>query len=388
MTLRILLAVHAPADDRTAVYRSTLARADLLRRQGHHVEVLTRESLLPARWARLDPLLLPLLLALRTLGRYDVVVFHSYLGWAFHAMRRWLDPGGRVTTATSFHGLEPLYHRSVVEEYRRMGQRLSARYRLLHHVILPRLLRATCRASDLVFCLNSREVEYLTLHGWARPERIHRTANGVEPECFVAGRSHHADVRRLIFVGQWLPPKGIRYLAKAFSKLAARRDLELFCVGTGSSPELVRETFPMVSRSHVTVIPSVNRKELYDQLTHADVFVFPSLSEGFSRALLEALAAGVPVVASDVGAAADLLTDGDNAIVVAPGDAAALSAGIERLLDDARLRAELAAAGQRTASRYTADAALAGFADALFEGVRRRSLERSTQMVAESDVHS
>jgi glycosyltransferase involved in cell wall biosynthesis len=192
----------------------------------------------------------------------------------------------------------------------------------------------------------------------------------------------------LIFVGQWLPPKGIRYLAKAFSKLAARRDLELFCVGTGSSPELVRETFPMVSRSHVTVIPSVNRKELYDQLTHADVFVFPSLSEGFSRALLEALAAGVPVVASDVGAAADLLTDGDNAIVVAPGDAAALSAGIERLLDDARLRAELAAAGQRTASRYTADAALAGFADALFEGVRRRSLERSTQMVAESDVHS
>jgi glycosyltransferase involved in cell wall biosynthesis len=174
----------------------------------------------------------------------------------------------------------------------------------------------------------------------------------------------------------------------AYSMLAASRDLELACVGTGAPPEVVCATFPEDVRPRVEVIPSVSREELYAQLARADVFVFPSLSEGFSRALLEALAAGVPVVATDVAAAADLLSDGDNAIVVAPWDAAALASGIERLLDDPRLRAELSAAGQRTAASYTVDAALAGFADALLEAVRKRSRECSASMVTESDVSS
>ena len=83
----------------------------------------------------------PILLAVRDLSRYDVVVFHSYLGWAFHFLRRWFDPQRRMATLTWFHGLEPLYHRAVSEECRRADRVVSRRFRLLHHVLLPRFLK-------------------------------------------------------------------------------------------------------------------------------------------------------------------------------------------------------------------------------------------------------
>ena len=62
--------------------------------------------------------------------------------------------------------------------------------------------------------------------------------------------------------------------------------------------------------------------------------MFPSLSEGFSNALLEAMAASLPIVATPAGAAGDLLRDGVNAAVVPPCDSAALVAGVDALLGD------------------------------------------------------
>ncbi|HET9360666.1 MAG TPA: hypothetical protein VFO58_13025, partial [Vicinamibacterales bacterium] len=65
MSLRILIATHAPADRRTAVYRSVSDRASHLRSVGCEVDVLTRDDLARPAWTRLDPLLLPILLAAR-----------------------------------------------------------------------------------------------------------------------------------------------------------------------------------------------------------------------------------------------------------------------------------------------------------------------------------
>src|SRR5262245_1386069 len=171
MILRILICTHAPANERTAVYRSLSDRAQYLRSNGHVVDIVTADDLMTTRVARLDPLLLPIAAAPRA-SRYDVVLFHSYLGWAFHLLRGWFDPAKRVKTITSFHGLEPLYQQALSHEYARQGLRLSSRYRLLHHVIVPRLLRASCRRSDALFCLNTNEITYVTQHGWADPDRV------------------------------------------------------------------------------------------------------------------------------------------------------------------------------------------------------------------------
>ena len=106
-------------------------------------------------------------------------------------------------------------------------------------------------------------------------------------------------------------------------------------------------------RARVRVVPSVDREGLYDALRAADVFVFPSLSEGFSKALLEAMAAGLPIVTTPVGAAVDLLQDGRNALLVPAADAAAAAAAVRRYLEDEETARRHGARGTRDAPNGT-----------------------------------
>jgi len=253
----------------------------------------------------------------------------------------------------------------------RRGTRLSARFRLLHGHVMPRLLKFSCRQSDAVFCLNSHEVQYLAEHGWAAPERIHRLPNGVEPACFLE-RDPSARVRRLLFVGQWLPAKGTRDLVDAFTTLARNADLELACVGTGAPEASVLADFPDAVRGRVCVRPRVDRRELLDELARADLFVFPTLSEGFGNALLEAMAASLPIVTTPFGAAVDLLRDGVNAAVVPPADAATLAAQIAALMADGQGRAALARAANATARDYQTRHVNERFAELFMQVVERR----------------
>jgi glycogen synthase len=98
-------------------------------------------------------------------------------------------------------------------------------------------------------------------------------------------------------------------------------------------------------------------------LAHVDVLVLPSLYEDLSSALIEAMAAGLPVVATRVGGTADLVRHGVNGLLVAPRDPVALAAAISEILAD-----PAAAAGMRVAARSTA----AGYA---WPGLARQVLE-------------
>lgn len=91
------------------------------------------------------------------------------------------------------------------------------------------------------------------------------------------------------------------------------------------------------------------RNDVPDLLASCDVFVLPSLYEGTSLAVLEAMAAGCPVVSSAIGGTDELIEDGVSGLLVAPGDAAALAAAIARLLGDPELRASMATRARRHA---------------------------------------
>jgi glycosyltransferase involved in cell wall biosynthesis len=353
MRLRILFAIHGPRDPRTAVYLTTARRAEFLARQGHSVDILTPADLRLGGWSRLQPLVLPPALAARTLSAYDAVVFHSHLAWT-HALGR--RRGQRPAAIVAFHGLEPLYHDAVAAELARTGERLSPQFELLHRRVVPQLLKAACRRADRVFCLNSVERSYVVDRRWADAERVAVLPNGVERGFYVDGRAHRARARRIVFTGQWLRAKGTRYLAQAFAVIADRHaDAELTCIGTGADAATVLREFAEPVRARVRVLPSVSRETMVEELARADLFLFPSLSEGFSGALIEAMAAGLPVIATPAGAARDLLRDGHNAIVVGAADAAALAAAACVIMDDAERRGALGAAARETAARYEWD---------------------------------
>jgi glycosyltransferase involved in cell wall biosynthesis len=353
MTLRLLFAIHGPPDDRTAVFSTVSARADYFRQLGHRVDVLTPADFGVARWTRLQPLTLPVAIAARDLRHYDVVVFHSYLGWAYQLRPR----GGRgrgPATVVAFHGLEPLYHEAVAEELARTGERLSARFHLLHRALMPRLLELACRRADAVFCLNARERAFLLSQRWAEPSRVLIVANGVPADVLAVPRVYPATAQHLLFIGQWLRPKGIRYLAAAFELLARQYpDLTLTCAGTGAPAATVLQIFDRALWPRVRVLPRFVRDELAQELQRADLFVFPSLSEGSSGALLEAMGAGLPIVTTPAGAVPELLRAGIDAAIVPFADAAALAGRIAELIPDQPRRAALGTAARAAARQCT-----------------------------------
>jgi glycosyltransferase involved in cell wall biosynthesis len=96
---------------------------------------------------------------------------------------------------------------------------------------------------------------------------------------------------------------------------------------------------------------------LREYLSTADIFVLPSRSEGFSNAIVEAMAASLPVVATNVGGNAEAVTDGVSGLIVPPEDPTALAAAITRLLSDPSRAQEMGAAGKKLASeKFTTDA--------------------------------
>jgi glycosyltransferase involved in cell wall biosynthesis len=344
-------------------------RAECLTARGHTVEILTPADLPFGSWSRLHPLVLPLGLATRGLRGYDVVVFHSHLAWA-HALFRTAGRSGRPAMVVAFHGLEPLYYEALATELARTGERLSARFVLLHQRLVPRLLALASRRADRVFCLNARERDFIVEHGWAEPAGVRVLPNGVERELFREERIYADRASRLLFTGQWLRGKGIRYLVGAFESLALRHPaIELTCVGTGADEETVRRDFGASVRGRVRVRPRVTREELAQELNRADIFMFPSLSEGSSGALLEAMAAALPVVATPAGAAADMLRHGDNALVVPIAGAHALIDAIETLIDRSDVRERLGRAARTTAAAYQWEAVNELFADELQRAV-------------------
>ena len=250
-------------------------------------------------------------------------------------------------------GLEPIYHRAVSEELERQGRRVSLRFRLLHHVVMPPLIRFSCRHSDAVFCLNEGEARFLTTGAWATRERVQVVANGI-PEAEILPPRDYRSAERLVCVAQWLPVKGVRYLVAAFTDLARRHpELRLTCAGTGASADAVLAGFPEDVRSRVTVLPRLDREGILDQLRQSDIFVFPTLFEGFSLALVEALAAGLPVVCTPVGSAPDILRGDVDAITIPVADAESLVHAVERLIGDETLRRRLGQAGRAVAARFT-----------------------------------
>jgi glycosyltransferase involved in cell wall biosynthesis len=347
----VVFAIHVSKDANTAVYRNTFERARYLETLGHHCTILTPDDFphLHVFGGRLIPLLFPIAAALhikRLSPSVDIALFHSHAGWAVTLLRKMFGMFKGLRIGIIFHGLEPLYYSSLKDELK-----LSWRYRLLHGTVMSRLLRSSCRSADTLVCLNSAEYRYLLEHEWNQEDRIAVVPNPA-PESFFARRNYDGPARRILFVGQWLPMKGVRYLVQAFRVLQeANPDISLVCAGTMTPEQTVLADFPEKVRPSITVLPRVSRDQLLDLHRQADMFVFPTLSEGFSLALAEAMASGLPIVTTPVGAAPDVLRDELSALLVPTRNAQAITAAVTRLIEDPALRKKLGT-GAQSAAEY------------------------------------
>jgi len=144
---------------------------------------------------------------------------------------------------------------------------------------------------------------------------------------------------RLVYVGRLSEEKGVSYLIEAMALLASGGQApkaRLTLVGDGPErPRLERLVVERGCAEAVAFAGQQNRTELSRILLESDVCVQPSLTEGFSKAWLDAMAHGVPVLASRVGAAESVIgDDGARGWLIPPGDSAALAAALRRVLTE------------------------------------------------------
>jgi glycosyltransferase involved in cell wall biosynthesis len=194
------------------------------------------------------------------------------------------------------------------------------------------------------------------------PEKLAAIHDGVDAETFRPLEGVEKEPGSLLYVGNSEDRnKGARYLLEALHLLKSGRgpaglDLHLTLVDRPRealelAPRLVAE-FGL--EDQVTFSGRVTREELVRLYNRSELVVSPSLYEGFGLPAAEAMACGVPVVATTAGAFPEVIDHGVTGLLVSPGDPAALAEAIAQLMDDAALRRRMGDAGRaRIEERFT-----------------------------------
>jgi phosphatidylinositol alpha-mannosyltransferase len=170
--------------------------------------------------------------------------------------------------------------------------------------------------------------------------------NGIEVERFAVGDAWPADGPTIFFLGRHEPRKGLDVLLAALGDLPD--DVRLWVGGDGPQSEELRDRYGHDAR--IEWLGRISDDERAARMRGCTVYCSPSVrGESFGMVLLEAMAAGCALVASDLDGHRNVATDGVDALLAPVGDAAALAKALRRVLDDSTLREELVAGGRRRA---------------------------------------
>jgi 2-deoxystreptamine N-acetyl-D-glucosaminyltransferase/2-deoxystreptamine glucosyltransferase len=246
----------------------------------------------------------------------------------------------------------------------------SVRARLLR-AIGGWIERRTLRRADAVVVLTVRTAAALRSDGVAA-ERIETLPSGFDPALFAGP---HDDAfpgvgrPRIGYVGRLAEQKRADLLVEAFGRM--QRPAHLVIVGDGPEAGRIRAlaaASPAADR--ITLTGFVEHSAVPAVLASLDVLVLPSAYEEMGSVLVEAMASGLPVVASAVGGIPEVVRDGGTGLLVPPGDVEALTAALDRLAADPDLRARLAE-GARARARGYAWPRLAEEVAAVYRRVRK-----------------
>lgn len=210
------------------------------------------------------------------------------------------------------------------------------------------LRRAILRNS--AFAAISADIERQWLALGVPPERMVRMASGVDGVHFQPGPSaieNRLPPRpRVLFTGRLHPQKNLTTLLEAWPAVVARTEAHLVLVGGGDWREpLLQRARELGISEHVHLVGAVGDTAEY--LRAADVFVLPSVAEGMSNSLLEAMATALPCLASNIGGNTDLLTQGETGLLLPADDPEAWSEAIRGVLCDRAFATCLGAAARK-----------------------------------------
>ncbi|MGY1812678.1 glycosyltransferase family 4 protein [Blastococcus sp. SYSU D00820] len=213
--------------------------------------------------------------------------------------------------------------------------------------------RSAVRRADAVVVLTDRAAAAVRADG-VPAGRVTTIPSGFDPALFAPGG---ADLfpglgrPRIGYVGRLAPQKRADLLVEAFGRM--REEAQLVVVGDGPDRALVGQRIAeSPARERITATGFVEHSAVPAVLGSLDVLVLPSAYEEMGSVLTEAMAAGLPAVASAVGGIPEVVADGGTGLLVPPGDVGALAAALDRLVADPALRERLARGARERARGY------------------------------------
>jgi phosphatidylinositol alpha-mannosyltransferase len=176
--------------------------------------------------------------------------------------------------------------------------------------------------------------------------------NGIEVDRYAKAVPWPTDGPTIFFVGRHEPRKGLAVLLEAMRSLPP--DTRLWVASDGPQTDALRSAYRADSR--IEWLGRIDEDEKASRMRGADVFCAPSLrGESFGVVLLEGMAAQTPVVASDLPGYHNVARSGADAVLVPPGDAAALSRALAQVLENPTCAGHLVASGQQRAEEFSMD---------------------------------
>jgi glycosyltransferase involved in cell wall biosynthesis len=234
----------------------------------------------------------------------------------------------------------------------------GGRFAHFHRALGPggrRVVRFFLDRAAVIIVLSERWAAWM--HGITSNPRIVCLPN---PVALPPPTSAPREAALIAFAGRCDEAKGVYDLIDAVSRLRkVCPRLRVECAGDGDMARLKRRALDLGVGAQVTMRGWIGERERESLLARATVFVLPSHFEAMPMSLLEAMAAGCPVIATRVGGIPDLVRDGDNGLLVPPGKPGALAAALQRLLGDRALAERLGRRARATiAARYTVERSL------------------------------
>ncbi len=268
--------------------------------------------------------------------RRQIDVVHTHLSRAnfFGVLLRWFCRTPSVATAHSCH-FQPHW---MFNDHVIACSEATRRYHRIYNRVRDR------RIETIRTFIDYRRMAAVSADARARV----RASLGVDESCRLIG-----------IVGNVIPRKGARYLVDALPKiLATVPEAALVLVGQPGPVDYVESLRSSAERSALAsrLIMTGHRDDIDQIMAALDVCVMPSLDEPLGMVALEAMAVGLPVVASDVGGIPECVTDGVTGTLVRPADSRALADAVVGLLGDtARCRRYGVAARQRVQNEFSAE---------------------------------
>ncbi len=243
-------------------------------------------------------------------GKFDIVYGQG------HTCADYVDKRGRLPLIWNPHGMELFFAQGLKHNL----QNIPYRYRF----------RTLAKGAEKVICLGGKLMDILTDRLHIPQHRIITLPNAIDPD-FILGKLDPKiphEPKEFLFTARLHSNKGADVLMDAMNDLIGT-DVGVSLVGDGPLGPLLKQR---CRNPRVKFLGGVSDDELFRQFSKAGAFILPSLFEGMPTVILEAMAAGLPVVSTDIGAARTMVLDGKTGFVVQPGSKEELKRGILKYL--------------------------------------------------------